>query len=298
MVVRSVEQWQTSCRRAWIFHYSITISVMIAGILHNGDKMKLIPSRLRQVECSKVLINVLSPSDDGGTICCEANSTSFSLLCSNASSLPLYKQLTRLPDAWLIPLVPIILRGMLLIWETLFTNHSSESWSIYLKRFHFYMLLLSVRGFVLFLGFNWIQEQLFGGPPSECWFSNYTQRQRPGCHGIPFDFSDHIVLYLGQILAIPLTEVMYSWMVPFSLSGKSRIFSVAVLIGLLYLYFITLLGEFQTAAYYHTRQEILAGYIISLTLQFPLSFIQCSTSWSKLRNNVFRFSHEPNQRQD
>ena len=267
---------------------------MLAGILYNGNAVKLIPSRIRQEGCSKVFLNVLSPTKESGTVCCSTTSDSFSPLCSNIHP-PLYRQLTRLPDALIIPLVPILLRGFVLAWQTLMTTRPSESWSMYLKRFNLYLMWIAFRGFVLFVGFNWLEDRIVGAPPTECWFSEHVRRQ-PGCQGIQFDFSDHTVLYFGQILAIPLTEIVYSWLRPHR--GIDAVLPWLLSAGMFYLYLITLLGEFRTAAYYHTTGEILMGYAISMILQLPLAYLQCYSRWVRARNNLFGIATRYTNRQD
>lgn len=279
--------WQRSCRKAWMVHFLLCFTAMAFGILYNDGKF--IPSRLLKDGCSKILLNVLSPIEEDGVFCCVTDSEEFSLLCST-SHPPLYKQLTKLPGAFVIPLVPIILRGLILVHQTLFDRRPSESWSTYFRRFNFYMVLLSIRMFVLFFGFNWLEKKIVGSHPEECWFFEYARR--PSCRGAEFDFSDHTVLYFSQILSIPLTEIVYSWLSPM---GSN--FSIILSGGGLYLYFIALLGEFQTAAYFHTPSEILVGYAISLIIQLPLAYLQCYSTWGDMRANLFGLSR-PGGRKD
>lgn len=300
MVAAKYDAWNASCRKAWTWHFIVCFVAMAAGILYNGNSVKLIPSRLRQDGCTKVLINVLSPSEESGIICCGSNMTSdaFGTLCAHRSFPPLYSRLTRFPDAWIIPLIPILLRGLALVWETLLTNRTSESWSTYLTRFHVYTLVLSLRFFVLFLGFNWVERHVVGAPPNDCWFSDFVIRRegRSSCKSIPFDFSDHTVLYFGQILVIPLTEILYAWLVPVTAGGV--LLSRLVSVSLLYLYLITLFGEFHTAAYHHTGEEILVGYAISFLLQLPMAYLQCFPTWSRIRAKMFGISTPNNERKD
>lgn len=294
MTTGTIPTWEATCRKAWAFHFITCFTVMLAGILYNGNAVKLLPSRFRQEGCSKLFLNVLSPTDESGTVCCSTRSDSFSLLCSNFHP-PLYKQLTRLPDALIIPIVPILIRGLVLAWQTLMTSRLCESWSTYGARFFVYGSWIAVRIFVLFVGFNWLEDRIVGSPPSECWFSEHVGR-RPACQGIQFDFSDHTVLYFGQILAIPLTETVFSWLLPHD--GIDAVLSWLVAAYMLYLYFITLLGEFQTAAYYHTAGEILVGYVISMILQLPLAYLQCNSTWARARTNLFGISTRSTNRRD
>ena len=301
MAVTSNDTWNASSRKAWTWHFIVCFVAMAAGILYNGNSAKLIPSQLQQDGCTKVLINALSPSKEDGTVCCSTSASvdAFSMHCSHRYSPPLYRRLSRFPDAWIIPLVPILLRGVVLVWETLLTNRPSESWSTYLTRLNVYMMVLSVRFFVLFVGFNWVEGQIVGNPPSECWFSDFVLPREgiSACKSIPFDFSDHTVLYFGQILVIPLTEIVYGWLVPVTTAG-GVLLSRFVSAGLVYLYLITLLGEFHTAAYHHTTGEILVGYATSFLLQLPLAYVQCCPSWSRMRAKMFGISTLSNERRD
>mmetsp|Transcript_25024 Transcript_25024/g.36973 ORF Transcript_25024/g.36973 Transcript_25024/m.36973 type:complete len:296 (+) Transcript_25024:114-1001(+) len=281
-------KWQKNGCKAWGVHFLLSFCVMVAGIFHNGGKFKLIPSKLRIEGCTKTFINVLKTieEDDDSIICCSENNDSFSLLCA-PSYPPLYKRLTRLPDAWLLPLLPIIVRGVLLLWHTLFSQKTSETVSTYLRRFNFYLGILSVRTFILFVGLNWLEEQIVGTSPDQCWFAEYTRRSKPTCRGMEFDYSDHTVLYLGQILPIFLTEMVHAAIVPIP-GGQTVTYVLKTIMA--YLYFITLLGEFQTAAYFHTSEEVLVGYAISLSIQVPLAYLQCSNSWGRIRNKLFGFA--------
>mmetsp|Transcript_24186 Transcript_24186/g.36787 ORF Transcript_24186/g.36787 Transcript_24186/m.36787 type:complete len:296 (-) Transcript_24186:1094-1981(-) len=283
-----IARWQNDSYKAWSLHFLLTFSVMLAGVFHNGGKFKLIPSKLRIEGCTKTLINVLKKKEEeeDSIVCCNENQDSFSLLCA-PSYPPLYKRLTRLPDAWLLPLLPIIVRGISLLWHTFFSQSTSESISTYLRRFNLYMGILSIRTFILFVGLNWLEEKLVGTYSAECWFSEYARRSKPTCRGMEFDYSDHTVLYLGQILPMFLFEMQYAAIVPI-LGGP--LVSYFLIASLAYVYFITLLGEFQTAAYFHTGEEILVGYAISLSIQIPLAYLQCSNSWERMRNKLFGFS--------
>jgi hypothetical protein len=62
-----------------------------------------------------------------------------------------------------------------------------------------------------------------------------------------------------------------------------------MVLGLVYLYIITLLGEFKTAAYFHTGGEILAGYAVSLSVQLPDAILQCYPVWEGMRLWLFGY---------
>ncbi len=260
--------------------------------------------------------------------------------------------MARFPDAWLLPLFPLILRALWLIRFPSVVDHhhgsgdgnfssyslSSAVWGLHLttllRRFYFYVLLLNVRGWILYLGFNELEDYVLGMtarwlPSSSaypsCWYKSYftPTHQQPtphltstSCYGRAFDFSDHIVLYCAQILPIALTEVLYGLVVPIRWNELTRFpgastttsnhqqqlleavlhprrriewLPLVSLLGLLYLYLITCWGMFKTAAYFHTRDEILVGYTISLLIQIPLwGILQLTgTTWSAIRLYLF-----------
>lgn len=203
--------------------------------------------------------------------------------------LPGAKALSRLPGAQVIPLIPAFLRGAELLAHTLFgTTRPVESWQTYASRVGFYWAVFFFRGYVLYKGFNVIQAQ-FVSEPTECWFSDLVKGE-PACHGVDFDFSDHTVLYLGSILPIPLFEIVHSLHMPLSQNSISvNIHRLVLIGGMIYLYVIALGEEFKTAAYYHTRMEIFVGFLVSLLVQVPMAFLQCSTAWSRARRLLLGF---------
>ena len=62
---------------------------------------------------------------------------------------------------------------------------------------------------------------------------------------------------------------------------------VLLVAGLVYLYFITFLGAYKTAAYFHTGTEIFFGFAVSLLLQIPLCLLQCSSNWKSVRAHLY-----------
>ena len=275
----------------WTTHFLLTTAVVLMGVLYNGGNSKYIPANLA-VKCHKAFVNILAKSqeEDGATICCDGFNDS--ALCRTSYPL-LYKQLTHLPGAWLVPLLPFLLRQITVTLEALDTGLPTESMRASLRRLLFYIFVFMVRGFVLFLGANVLEDMLVKTGPDICWYSD-LQRGTSICHGLQFDFSDHTVLYFGQILPISLMEcihifVTHRW-------NKNWKFALLVLFCYLpYLYYITLFGEFSTAAYFHTGSEMLVGYFVSLLIQLPIAYLQCSEGWKSLKEALFgTFSGKPN----
>mmetsp|Transcript_16212 Transcript_16212/g.22849 ORF Transcript_16212/g.22849 Transcript_16212/m.22849 type:complete len:228 (-) Transcript_16212:118-801(-) len=181
----------------------------------------------------------------------------------------------------------------------------SSSSSMWMRRLGFYILVLNFRGFVLFLGANALEELIITSsslsPTTGCFYDEMLKSHQSSCYGSQFDFSDHVVLYLAQILCIPLVETLHYILAlkhdnittrrPSSYTNdnnhndkrlhhqpqhSSGTLHVLIMVScLLYLYVITLMGIYKTTMYFHTPLEILVGYMISLSIQLPLAYLQC-----------------------
>ena len=168
-----------------------------------------------------------------------------------------------------------------------------------IRRLYLYLVLIQVRGWVLYLVLNAIEEMIVENPGTNCWYQKMLPDDNDTCQGRVTDFSDHIVLYFAQILPIALCEVLHSFVVPFwdtiswespfagSERSKNRLVPTMLLTGLAHLYHITLLGAYKTSAYFHTGPEIFTGYIVSLTVQIPLLLLQCTDLWPHWREYFF-----------
>jgi hypothetical protein len=270
-------------KSVWTAHFVLTAATMLFGNLYNGANAKYVPANLGEA-CKKGFVNVLAKARDeiGAAVCCDGASTSS--LCVHAHPY-LYKQLTRLPGALVLPLVPFVLRQVTVIIETMDSGLPTEKVHISLMRFSLYLAVFMFRAFVLFLGANMLEHALVDSAVEVCWYSD-LHRGPSTCHGSRFDFSDHTVLYFGQILPITLLEFLHIFVTHHWNSTWK--FTMSVLSCYLpYLYYITLYGEFNTAAYFHTGSEIAVGYAISLLIQVPLAYLQCSAKWDTLRQAVF-----------
>lgn len=179
----------------------------------------------------------------------------------------------------------MVFRLVFTLFGRLFGHWDGERVSTTLLRLLFYIVTLNFRGWVLYVGLNRIESFVVVPVDEECWYGRLIQKHP--CHGRIFDFSDHTVLYMAQILPLPLMETLHSLAMPFG--GNSRGSAVLMVSGLVYLYIITLLGEFKTAAYFHTGGEILAGYAISLSVQLPYAILQCYPVWEGMRLWLFRY---------
>jgi hypothetical protein len=205
-----------------------------------------------------------------------------------------------------------------------FNINSYRSFSYTIRRLCFYILLLNVRGWILYVLFNEIEDRLVTSLSSssastscwyitEGWFQQHTEQTK--CIGRPFDFSDHIVLYYGQLLPIALMETLYAFQNPYWVLHATPERSTSqnfkkighmtirlwkkqslqyiipfVLIGSqLYLQLITATGAYKTSAYFHTPLEVIAGFAVSMIITLPLCMLQCNVnaSWAIYGRSIF-----------
>jgi hypothetical protein len=210
------------------------------------------------------------------------------------------------------------------------TTNSSvhREWRASLRRFLLYFFIMNFRGWGLYIFLNNLQDallvfsssiqspNLLSSSDNTCWYQMYLINPKhisKNCYGQDFDFSDHVVLFFGQILPVALFEVLFCFLVPLwssssssntrnsplgrlssSLSNstntkkrngssiglmqfipKSIRYALFLLLigGFLYLNFITFIAVYHTAAYFHTATEVIVGYIVSLCIQLPLGYI-------------------------
>lgn len=228
------------------------------------------------------------------------------------SPLPFLGRLTRFPDALIIPLFPLLIRIAVRTYQTSMENAylNTTTFGVYsFRRFTLYFLLMIFRACVLYVGLNKVlgnfdstsqtrndvngYDDESSNGTATCWYGEWLQETQQSCHGRRFDFSDHIVLFLGQLLPIALVECLHSLDRPYwSFHLYHQRYSLPLLLtaGMVYLYFVTLVGVYKTASYFHTPIECLVGVAISLSSQIPLYLLQCSTrleSVAKLREYFF-----------
>jgi hypothetical protein len=250
----------------------------------------------------------------------------FSCFATNQSpALPFSHRLARFPDAWLLPLFPIILRILYWLYQTvsvlssLYRRMDSDSSAnedptaavrYTARRLFLYVVIMNFRGWFLYVALNRVESHFVPTHDDEvCWYGEFLSREQTSCYGRAFDFSDHVVLYYAQILPIALTETLYAFQYPYwrkSAKPPSAVFNilhseggtnlidgllpVVLVVAHLYLQLITALGAYMTASYFHTGGEVLAGYAVSLLVALPLALCQCGnrSPWvSALRSFFF-----------
>jgi hypothetical protein len=223
-----------------------------------------------------------------------------------SETLPLASRLAKFPEAWLLPLIPILLR--LLVWLVLSlwsyvvpATNTRAPISSTIRRFCFYIVVLNFRGWILYVLFNEWEDRWAIVPSSPCWYEAWFAQHSESsvCLGRPFDFSDHIVLYYAQLLPIALLETLHAlfqsqpfWMISATkterpLQKNAMLHTLRnhlipfILIGShVYLQFITATGAYKTSAYFHTPMEVVAGFAVSMIITVPLYVLQCNTTFS------------------
>lgn len=317
-------EWKPYLIVAWVCHFAVSIVVIAWGCADNHDR-KYIPIDVTAMDstisCYKGFVNVFAPSmdDPSALICCgeegrvntgpfftSSSSYDDGICNSPRGILFLTKRLARFPEAWLLPLFPLLIRCALHVIQQYrqqsTTSHDLTSRiqnRLARRRFYLYIALIQVRGWILYLLFDTIEEYFLSQPTAgNCWYEPYLYPNYSSCQGQISDFSDHIVLYYAQILPIPLTEVLHSFVVPYwkgnsnGGGGSSSITSITntnqsirskytiptmLVCGMLYLYVIASLGAHKTASYFHTTPEIWNGYFVSMLIQLPLFILQCTS---------------------
>eukprot|EP00522_Entomoneis_paludosa_P006490 CAMPEP_0172456364 /NCGR_PEP_ID=MMETSP1065-20121228/15416_1 /TAXON_ID=265537 /ORGANISM="Amphiprora paludosa, Strain CCMP125" /LENGTH=363 /DNA_ID=CAMNT_0013209313 /DNA_START=389 /DNA_END=1477 /DNA_ORIENTATION=+ len=263
------EPWM---QQAWVVHFLIGAAVLLYSVFWgNGGRSKYIvvdPSHANGMmdydNCDRLFINVLasSPEEDGAVVCCSSSSmsatnetlsamSSLLELCPPQfqpqhstqqsffplSSLPFMGRLSKFPDAWLIPLFPLLLRIAFRTYQTILEKGHvvlDTTFGVYsFRRLVFYFLLMQFRGWVLYVALNSLEDNYYYGnngtinshdpaansSSATCWYRDWlsvsSTQQQSSCRGRVFDFSDHVVLYYAQILPIALLEYLHSMNRPY-----------------------------------------------------------------------------------
>lgn len=219
------------------------------------------------------------------------------------------QRLSKFPDAWVLPLFPLLVRGALHFYRA-FHRRTSSVWTISenihaRRRLYLYLALIQVRGWILYLTLDELEDSLAPDAGSNCWYEGMLHANYQPCQGRSSDFSDHVVLYFAQILPIALTEVVHSFVWPFwdvtdgrettttpvlrsrTFLRQNHVVPTVLVLWLINLYLVTMLGAYKTSAYFHTYQEIVIGFLISLTVQIPLCLMQCTGAFPKTREYFF-----------
>mmetsp|Transcript_14563 Transcript_14563/g.27387 ORF Transcript_14563/g.27387 Transcript_14563/m.27387 type:complete len:380 (+) Transcript_14563:424-1563(+) len=346
----------------WKIHFFIGLLVLCFGMLCNGGGRKYVSADplKASMDCQKLYVNVysISPEDEGAIICCTDHFNHWwnifsyeGFLCnSKIRSIPLSRSITRFPDSWLLPLVPIALRLLIALFGKLSNRPHPNPHDLWTntKRFIFHILIFQFRGWGLYVFLNMIEDIVLSSnlvsnhisgsvttnqmPPDlrSCWYTSWLKDswyndidKTRSCYGLPFDFSDHVVLFFSHSFPSMIFEASFCFLFPFlpvrcssftqvvdmdgstSRRQENNISTVAsrsefspmafiwnnllpimLLILFLYLNVVTLLAVHSTAAYFHSIGEVIVGYLISLLVQLPVGWIIWADEWRHVRHLV------------
>lgn len=310
-------EWRPRLILAWSLHFVSCIIVLWYGSAASHGERKYIPIDVTKVEdeCSKGFIDVFSSSidDPGAFVCCRSTSGDTSInnphICNPPPSyLPFARRLARFPDAWLLPLFPLLVRGG---WQ-IYCNYAGKASlskldSLHAKRrLYLYLSLIQIRGWILYLAFDELEDFFVRSGGIQCWYEEYLHPNFHHCQGRMTDFSDHVVLYFAQILPIALMEILYAFSIPywsqhhgggrgsrkissgFDIKGQQHLLVPIILVlWMTNLYIVTFLGAYKTAAYFHTGPEVFVGFLVSMLVQLPLCLLQCTSAFPVQREYFF-----------
>jgi len=198
-----------------------------------------------------------------------------------------------------------------------------------LRRLFFYFVLLNFRGWGLYIGANALEDYVFlpwftgiivtsplrmnslsdvehdihykEGYQRHCWYEDALKSHHKSameshseCYGRPFDFSDHVVLFLAHYLPVFFMELLVCYRFPFwertsapQQNKVGRVCWYAIHAFLFfYLHLLVLHSTYQTAVYFHTHGEIIVGYAVSLFIQLPVCYLMCSEKSTRLKRII------------
>mmetsp|Transcript_7186 Transcript_7186/g.16555 ORF Transcript_7186/g.16555 Transcript_7186/m.16555 type:complete len:359 (+) Transcript_7186:96-1172(+) len=330
----------------YALHFALVLVVVLFGVMQNGGKRKYIPVKHQELThmleeetqpCRKGYVNVHSVTshESLATICCTSQpedrpvGTFEDWYRSNicypkaargilSEQLPLAGRLTRMTEAWLIPLSGILLRlGYQIVSQSpLYSTSQTDTISTTMRRLLFYILVMNIRGWVLYIGANaledfeilpWLGSKVVSplrrdssfvsdmehgllltnkNDGSECWYKDLLKEHHKVimgsdedsyCYGRPFDFSDHVVLFCAHYLPVIVCEMLICYALPFWRKSRAEVFwKVLHAFHFIYMHFLLLNALYRTAVFFHTPSEVLVAYGISLTLALPISVLVCS----------------------
>lgn len=148
-------------------------------------------------------------------------------------SIPLSRSITRYPDSWLLPLIPIGLRIVIGLFGKLSNRphpHPHDMWTT-TKRLIFVILIFQFRGWGLYVLLNAVEDIVLSSSIpgivretpdlGSCWYMpllkswQQSKIEDNSCYGHPFDFSDHVVLFFSHSFPSMIFEASFCFLFPF-----------------------------------------------------------------------------------
>lgn len=298
----------------------------VTHVKKNSSKRKYIPvdTSISEKKCQKAYVNVyaISPGDgDYAIICCDdeivqnaspyfawiSDSYEDALCARKPTEMPFAGKLTTIVGSWVLPTLVILVKVVILCFQNILHREFSdgEYGRALFRRLIFYFLVMNVRGWILFLLFNIFQNALIPEKhmSGSCWYNEYIIReadQYSNCYGKNFDFSDHVVLFLGQIIPLVSCEFFITLLSPEKTNNSvvrdtaasqrfinfTRMKFMIPIVNtcfFVYMNIIVFLALYKTAAYFHTPSELAVGYMISLLVQLTCGLLIFGDDWATAR---------------
>lgn len=271
-------------QRALWLGFLVSAAVVLYGSCLNSAGLKY--SRVsagygRDADCGR---EVMVLSVEESNFCCDGLRSS-DWVCVAAYD-ETNRKLTSSPWAYLAPFIPWLLTATLV-------EHPYGG----LKRSLFYGALLLYRTYILYVAFGLVQRaytttttmitsESSSSDGVNCWYS--VHRRNGDCID-HFDFSDHIVFYVTQVLIPSAVELGHVVGLPFTSTSTPPSLSISTssgrrwkhwlqimptIVSSLVLMFLALRAMLFTSLYFHTPYEnIMALLVCFLFAVVPTSFI-------------------------
>eukprot|EP01084_Bolivina_argentea_P182158 314530_1 len=230
-----------------------------AGLWYNGGNkyIRLQGMDDSTAQCISQWANVLEGKAEGTAVCCTQGDIFSWGVCRAAAVKWTTLYMGKIWVAWFLPIVAFII-------NTSFQTSSPASLFNEAKKRHkhrlaLYIVLIVWRMF-LYLWPKWLMGERSSRDIQACWYAEYTSS---GTCRLEFDFSDHVVLFLGQYVSIQTFETFAA------MREKCKRW-LTVLVTIM-VSICALGGMFDTIAFFHSRQESIAAFIlVSVTVYLPL----------------------------
>lgn len=261
--------WELLAQRCLWISFFCSAGVIVYGSCLNstGLKYSRVSTHSRNGdECQREMMVL---SIERSNFCCEGLRSS-DWVCVAAYD-EANRKMTSIPWAYVFPLFPWALT--LLLMET-FTGLSYEAAR---KRCYFYVGLLLYRTYVLYIAFGYAQKAYTkeGGSDRNggtCWYSIH---RRDGNCVDHFDFSDHIIFYVAQMMIPAALEIGY--VLGFNRASrrwKHWLLMLPSILASLVLLFFALRAMMFTSIYFHTPKEnMVALMLVLLFAVLPTSIV-------------------------
>jgi hypothetical protein len=231
-------------------HCVPALVIVAAGLAGNGGH-KYIRLRDEGGECASLWADAYG--EEGATTCCPRGDLLLLGMCRAAMLKWTTVYMGKLWVALFIPVIGFIINtsGQT---PSRVTTPREKVKEKHRHRLALYVFIILWRYFMLYRlpKLLWWHEKV----GTDCWYAMLTYR---GTCRTYFDFSDHVVLFIGQYLAIQMFETFATLRESRIRWHKTLSVIVATLVSM-----AALGGTFDTVAFFHTREESAGGFVVAL----------------------------------